>query len=447
MSLSALFLLWFLSRFVAFATFTFSSTAPSQCDNVQITWTGGSGAGYYLSIIPVFGVPRNISIPSTDINGTFPTLIPLNASDELVLTLSDATGFGSGGSTQLLKVGDSLGGSCNNTAPDLPFTFGLNSPLVQCQPFPITDYPDATLPVTLIGVIPGGDSFELSSSKTSFDWTANVYNGTQIIFVLVDAQGRPGGSVLSTVGLSGDSSCINDKSPSSTIAPSSGTTSTSSSSPSASSSAPATPGSNVGAIAGSVLGALIFLAVLITLGLFFLRQRQEKKNARLAGGNEFRRSRPLNPSELDLSYDAQQHLNTSPFMSASATPTTSAFSQGASHPPVHYQPHSRYLASHLPETDNPFNPPVQSTSHNSHNTDIDPFMERESDATSAGQRKSGMSGLTGYKPSRYVLHTDAEDEDLVPNEDGVIELPPQYSATRGPARGVPRSDTFSSPPL
>ncbi|KAF7347889.1 Methionine vitamin-b12 [Mycena venus] len=390
-------------------------------------------------ISQIFGVPRNISISSTDVDGTFSTVMPLNASDQVVLTLSDSTGFGSGGSTQILKVGPSTGESCNLTAPALPFTFGPDTAPTQCQKYTFIDFAGATPPVTVIGVIPGGDSFVLNvpPTATQFDWTANVYNDTTIIFMMIDAQGRPGGSVRYTVALSGDSSCINDQSPSSTIPPSSGPTSSSSSPSPSSSSAPSTPSSNVGAIAGSVLGALIFLAVLITLGLFFLRQRQEKKNARMAGGNEFRRSRPLNPSELDLTYDPQRNLNSSPFMSASGTPTTSTFNQV---PPAHYVPHSRYLGSG-PETENPFNSPAQSSSHNTHNTDVDPFMERESDATSAGQRKSGMAGLTSYTPSRYIVHTDAED-DIAPNEDGVIELPPQYSASRGP----PRSNTYNTRP-
>jgi len=169
----------------------------------------------------------------------------------------------------------------------------------------------------------------------------------------------------------------------------------------------------------------------------------------MAGGSEFRRtSRPMD-SELDLTYDAHQ----TPYMSASATPSTSAFNQhpsfqqGPSGPPAHYQPHSGYL---LPENENPFNPSSQTTSPttHTHNTGVDPFMERGgSDSLSAGRRKSGMSGFSGYKPSRYVIHTDAEDDDLPPNADGVIELPPQYSASRGPSKGLPRSDPFGPPPL
>ncbi|KAK7064282.1 methionine vitamin-b12 [Favolaschia claudopus] len=442
------------SRETALNQFVLTS-APSTCDNVNITWTGGSGGGYYLSLTPIFGAPLNISIPSTDASGTFSTVVPFNSSDQLVLTLSDASGFGSGGSSKLLKVGNSLGGTCNLTEPVLPFTWDDNSrPLVQCQTYTFSGYGRAVQPVTIYGIIPGGDTFALNvpNGKSTFDWTAEVFNGTQIIFHMVrprilsivagkphilqmDANGNSGGSVLRTVGLSGDTSCIkNGVSPSSTADSDSGATS----SPSGSG-VPSTPRSNVGAIAGSVLGALIFLAVLITLGLFFLRQRQEKKNARM-GGNDFRRSRPLNHSELDLSYDAQRNLSSSPFMTASSTPATSVFN-GA--PPAHYQSHSQYLA---PEADNPFGSQSGSRhTQNTHNTDVDPFMERDvADSTSAGRRKSAMAGIAGYKPSRYVLHTDAEDDDLVPNSEGVVELPPQYSAARRPAKGLP--PTFDTPP-
>ncbi|KAJ7092658.1 hypothetical protein C8R44DRAFT_816241 [Mycena epipterygia] len=459
MTFAALFLLWSALPWLAASTFSFTSDAPTECDNLNISWTGGSGDGYYLSILPVFDVPRNISIPTSAFNngqGSFSTVLPFNVTDKIVLTMSDSTGFGAGGSSEILTVGKSLGGSCNTSSPGVAFSFILAQALQQCLPYEFSGYIEsgAITPVTIMGVIPGGDSFVLHppTGPKTFDWTVNVYNGTEIIFLMIDANFRQGGSFLNTVALSGDSSCINATSPSSTIDLSA--TSTSSASPSASSGVPSTPTSSIGAIAGSVLGALIFLAVLITLGLFFLRQRQEKKNARMAGGSEFRRnSRPLVGSELDLTYDAHQNVsNSRPYMSSSipASSVSQLFSgrdehapfQGGSHPPVHYQPHSPYLTSRLPESENPF---AAAPSLINNNTDVDPFMERGSgsDGISAGQRKSGMSGFSGYKPSRYVVHTDAED-DLPANEDGVVELPPQYSATRGPPKALPH---FSSPPL
>lgn len=42
-----------------------------------------------------------------------------------------------------------------------------------------------------------------------------------------------------------------------------------------------------------------------------------------------------------------------------------------------------------------------------------------------------MAGVTAHKPSRFVVHTDAEDGLPQPNNDGVVELPPQYSERRG----------------
>jgi len=196
--------------------------------------------------------------------------------------------------------------------------------------------------------------------------------------------------------------------------------------------------------------------VLITLGLFFLRQRQEKKQVRLAGGSEFRRtSRPMD-SELDLSYETHRDVSNHPYMSspatASSTPTSSVVMfpgrdqhpslLGATRPPAHYQAHSQYLSSRLPESENPFNA-------GSNSTDIEPFMDRRSgsDALSAGHQRKSLAGLSGYKPSRYVVHTDAEDDDLPANEDGVVELPPQYSATRGLKKGGPSSNAFDTPPL
>jgi hypothetical protein len=56
------------------------------------------------------------------------------------------------------------------------------------------------------------------------------------------------------------------------------------------------------------------------------------------------------------------------------------------------------------------------------------------------QRKAAMAGVTGYAPSRFIVHTDAEDELPEPNGEGVVELPPQYSERRGPSTVVPEQD-------
>ncbi|KAJ7125649.1 hypothetical protein C8R43DRAFT_1029766 [Mycena crocata] len=429
MSFVPLFALWSALPWLVNA-FSFTPNTPTQCDDLKISWTA----------LQTFSVPRN-----NQRTGSFSTPLQFNATDKIVLTMSDSTGFGAGGSTEILTVGASLGGSCDTSPENLGFTFRADeAQLQQCGAYIFSQYIEsgAVAPVTISGTIPGGDSFELHPpiNRKTFTWTANVFNGTQIIFSMTDANFRQGGSFLNTVAVSGDSSCITPDSPSSTT----NAAATPTSSGPGESSAPATPRSSTGAIAGSVLGALIFLAVLITLGLFFLRQRQEKKKTMMAGGSEFRRtSRPLD-SQLDLTYDPRQNTNAPPYNgppymspSNSATPATSLYGhehqamQGSPQLPTHYQPHSPFLSSRS-DNENPFSEPSPSA-------EVNPFMDQGSgsDAVSAGQRKSGMSGFTGYKPSRYVLHTDAEDDDLPVNADGVVELPPQYSASRAPRSNIP----------
>ncbi|KAJ7071099.1 hypothetical protein C8F01DRAFT_415309 [Mycena amicta] len=418
--------LWLLFDLRLSAGFSFTTTTtPSQCDDLDLAWTGGSGTGYYLSIIPVFGNPLNISIPDSAYNsgnnsGRLSYQLQANASDRVVISMSDSTGFGTGGNSQLFSVGKSQGGTCNLTSTPLGFLYALDPSPAQCQTSVFSLYLEnhAVAPVSIFGVIPRGSSFQLNpGSAKTFNWKANVFNGTDVIFLMVDAKNNQGGSELFNVGLSGDTSCITSDSPSSTAQSS---TSTPSASPS--STVPATPhSSSTGAIAGSVLGALIFLAVLITLGLFFLRQWQEKK--RTAGGSEFRRaSRPMG-SELDLTADSHQttHLFHSPIASPFGDSSQSHL------PPAHYQPHSQYLSNPASESQNPFNTSAVSLSN------VDPFLEQSSEGTSTSQRKSAMSA---YKPARYVMHTDAED-DLPANEDGVVELPPSYSAQRRPAKALP----------
>jgi len=175
----------------------------------------------------------------------------------------------------------------------------------------------------------------------------------------------------------------------------------------------------------------------------------------MAAISEFRRtSRPMD-SELDLNYDPHRDgANAHPYMTPTPTGSVSMFNgrdPPPSLPPVHYQPHSAFLSGPVtessrlaPEGENPFNPPSNQT-----RMDVDPFMERGGSDTiiSASRRKSAMSGSNNYKPSRYVLHTDAEDDDLPANEDGVVELPPQYSATRGVVKGSQQSNAFNPPPL
>ena len=150
----------------------------------------------------------------------------------MFLVMSDATGFGSGGTSLITQVGPSLTGkSCNTTDPGVDFFFSLDSALTQCrlvyhsdtlrQPrltstrrsYAFSDYDKAIQPVIITvspthqplnvelsrtysqqGFIPGGNTFQLKppTGPTSFDWKANLDAGTSVVFSMTDSQGRNG---------------------------------------------------------------------------------------------------------------------------------------------------------------------------------------------------------------------------------------------------------------
>ncbi|KAF8078693.1 hypothetical protein FPV67DRAFT_1604133 [Lyophyllum atratum] len=481
--------------------FSFTATSPTQCDAMTISWTGGTPP-FRLLLDPTFGTPRNFSIPAESFSngkGSFSLQVPFVEKQKFVITMSDATAYGSGGTTDLLTTGASQGGSCNTVDPGVDFSFELNSALQQCRPYSFTGFTKAVQPVTIIGTIPGGTSFILQPpmGSTSFSWTANVAAGTSLLFTMVDAVGRNGGtSDVKTVGITDDMTCLNNASPSSTATGSTSTsnpTSTKTPSPSDTSSPSPTSTSepenktSIAAIAGTVIGALIFLAVTITLGLFCLRKRRDSNS---------RRSR----TELDLTYDPTHAPSNYPYPSAAAAAASASplplmpggaayeynpfvdspqpqqpyqqsdYGSASQYQPSQYQSPSQYQApsqyqpssqsqyapSHYPQRSfgsdaDPFNP--YTASHGPPPAAIQPFDLHNSDQSSSRdsmtttQRKAALAGVSTYTPSRFIVHTDVEDELPPPNQDGVVELPPQYSERRGrPATSAPTSSSYGSPP-
>ena len=279
-----------------------------------------------------------------------------------------------------------------------------------------------------------------------------------MIFSMQDAQGRQGGtSDIRVVGLSDDSSCLNNRSPSSTPgAPSptsSGSTSTSGSSHPA---APPPHGISIASIAGTVIGALLFLAIVITLVLFFLRKKLDSRTSGNIRG--FIRTPP--ESEIDLTYDPGQAPVVTPYSVRQNhdpglaphpyypnTHPSFANTFQAPHLASHYQTPSQYQhpdseafrsPSHLAPGYLSENAVSDSSGLSLPRTEFEPIPQTtpgqsasaSRNSMSTSRRKSAMTGVSAYKPSRFVVHTDAEDELPQPNDDGVVELPPQYSERR-----------------
>ncbi|EPQ60555.1 hypothetical protein GLOTRDRAFT_113163 [Gloeophyllum trabeum ATCC 11539] len=436
--------------------FSFSFGTPTQCDDLTVTWTGGT-APFQLSFIPVFGTPRNISIPSSafsDGKGSYQTQVPFESNHKIAVVMSDATGFGSGGVSELIAVGKSVGNKqCNTTDPGVAFEYQLNTALQQCRPYTFSAYSGAVQPVTIMGLVPGGQIFYLHppTGPTSFDWVADAGAGTSLIFVMTDSAGRQGGSSdVQIVGISDDTSCINSNSPTSTANPPSATSATAS--PTASASTTAGSGASTtsappaasttassgtvsaGVIAGVVIGGLIAAAIIATLLLFFLRNRRNRwpYSAR-------RDSHRLD--SVDLAEPVSQQISPYPYTPSTAhMPHSSAPSEAA-----FFDPRDGTSASYpvppMPGHDNasynPYAPSTASQLETPVTTEGSRRQRHQSQhsMSSAGRRKAAMAGVTSYQPPpRFILHNDLEE--IMPDENGVVELPPQYSEARKPIAGL-----------
>ncbi|KAF4605149.1 hypothetical protein EYR40_003932 [Pleurotus pulmonarius] len=523
------------SAFFSLASaFSFTDSPSTQCGDLNVQWTGGT-APFTLMLIPIFGTARNVSIPAAAFSngaGTFKTQLPFEATKQYVLTMSDATGFGTGGYSPLRTVGAAAGGAtCNTVDPGVAFNFELNLALQQCRPYTFSGYDRAIQPVTAIGIVPGGTAVILrpQAGLTSFDWTASVRSGTSMIFMMIDAAGRQGGaSDVKLVGITDDATCLNANSPASTTTTATSTSSSVASTPAtrkpasatktsaaptattSAASAPAEGGFSIAAIAGTVIGALIFLAVAVTLGLFLLRR------SRFASGGPGRRQSQRLQSQIDLTdanptyhpYRDNHTPGSSPFLPSDAqyAPTPYTLSQPQQSQPHLYGsqadiPHSfghQSQAGYVPSPPNPYTQPPYQPPYTDYSQPGTPDIYRQpvpgvvpgaggavgvagvaagaaiyghrpglpslsltegtsaeqssrqsmaSTTPTAAQRKAAMAGESNYKPpSRFILHTDIEDDLPPPNDDGVVELPPQYTERRMPVTDPLQAAPSSPPP-
>ncbi|KAI6047695.1 hypothetical protein EDC04DRAFT_2619540 [Pisolithus marmoratus] len=414
-------ILYLFSPILTVKAFSVSVGTATECAPFTISWTGGQSP-FEISIFPVFDVPRLYSVPSSAYSGnqgsyTIPQL-PLAEGKKFVLTISDATGFGTGGATNVIQVaGSTSSPSCNTTSPTLSYTYNLPSSLQQCAPYVFNGYQGAALPVTILGLIPGGESFVLQSgvTATSYTWMANVEAGTSIIFSMLDAQNRTGGSSdLETVQLSNDASCLSSSSPSSTASiPQSSQTG---SSPSASSSTKVSTATIVGIAGGSVVA----LAALLFLGLFLIRKR--RKNRSMYSLATPRHVPLLHSGDLhdDPDTSTNAHVYPFPYHREHVRPFVPS---GQTTPGMsHLAPQDAYSLPRA-STSLPRDSSVGTTTPN-----FVAYSDTGLSSVQSSTRGKGSMTVT-TAPTRFILHTDAED--VPPAASQVIELPPQYSERPG----------------
>ncbi|KAF8527843.1 hypothetical protein BU17DRAFT_81088 [Hysterangium stoloniferum] len=427
-----------LSFVVATRAFTFTYTPPTECDPFTISWQGGQ-APFEILLVPAFDSPRNFSVPSLPDGNAFTLQLPLLAGRKFLVTLSDVSGFASGGVSDILTVGASTTGAvCSTDVPHLNFLFSIDSPLQQCAPLTISGYSNAVQPVTLTGLVPLGTSVQILSTvgSTSLVWNpANIPAGTNVVFFLVDSQGNFGGSSnITQAAASANNGCINAQSPHSTADANSGgpaaisqtvtqgtpTSTGSDSTMPTQSTVTSTSGQRVSpaAIGGAVVGCLVAILLLGTLSMFFLRtylpsKRDHSRFSRRYSATGMQRG-PMPP----INYTAHNPL--------------AAYGPVAYHSTVNSPgaPSSQWTTFSSSTGDNsyitePFEVPANaiplsyphSTREPTHEVNHSDPLQGGHLASSTWSSKSA-AGPPSQRPTRFILHTDAEE---------AVELPPQYS--------------------
>ncbi|KAF8886324.1 hypothetical protein BD779DRAFT_1441748 [Infundibulicybe gibba] len=381
--------------------FTFVPGELSQCDNLTVTWIG-ERYEWSAKVIQVYGTPQNVIIPPSSFSngqGSFSTQLQFPQGQQMILTMSDGSGFGSGGSTALLQIGAPHGSiNCNTISPGVAFFFQLNSALQQCRPYIFSAYSGAIQPVTIKGIIPNGTSFVLTPpvGPTTFAWTNNITVGSTVIFMMVDAQERAGGSseVLTVAGPD-DTSCLNNL----PLPPTRGLGSTSPVVTSSVASTAAIPRIPIAAIIGSALGVLLF--VLLSLGLFYLKWRR---------GWDFRTS----------------------FGRKSGAPTITPYDIYHT-PSTHLSARRSTTRSSILKNRHDTNSPLNTVSPNPFDR-IPTYSLRSSHQHESPQRHPSLDhNPSSQSPlSHIVVHMDVEGHlHSTLREVETVESPPQYSAIYG----------------
>ncbi|KAG2042710.1 hypothetical protein BDR03DRAFT_572363 [Suillus americanus] len=294
--------------------FSVTVGTPTQCDPLTISWTGGQ-APFEILLTPSLEPYQNHSVPASAFSngkGSY-SISPLSLSTgtSFLLTMSDATGFGSGGTTNQLIVGNTVANNnCSTAVLSPPYLFQLSPlPLTQCSQFTIVADSGAVLPITIAQLIPGGQPVVFYSNNDTFSSVVNVNQGTNLVYFVTDSTGRQGGvSGFEQVLGSSNSSCLSANSPSSTA----GISATSTASPTSSSSSSSSDSSqsNIALIAGVAGGGAVLIALVI-LGMCLWRKRRASRSPDVQSPTT---SNPHRLQRTDQKYEASPYNGvSSPF--------------------------------------------------------------------------------------------------------------------------------------
>lgn len=358
--------------------------------------------------------------------------------------VSDSANFGSGGTSSAATVVNSSDSSCFSSTQSVQSSFVFNTDplnqIVQCTSSRLWwDPSDVQGDVRFYGIIPGGDSFNItvpsdttqeSNEGTGFDWVPSIRGGTTLLLGAGDDRSLgAGGSVTYIVSQSSNTSCLDSSSPSSTAgSPAGGSypTSTAEAENGGSSSGSSSSGTNVGAIVGGVIAGIVVICAFV-LALVFLRRRKRKaalnkertdlftENERPGGGREAEMEHLAPPEPYIVPSDAAQPSSSEYGGASSSGVPESSYGYGIGTGAARYgdrrqSQHSLLTSTEGGEQGRPSTP-----------------------GTSAGRSTRKSAAPPVLRPVNIIQHEDAgappEAEDQA-GEAETEELPPAYTNIR-----------------
>ncbi|EGN92853.1 hypothetical protein SERLA73DRAFT_98611 [Serpula lacrymans var. lacrymans S7.3] len=443
-SISSSLVLFLLPSLVSAFSFQFTSQ-PTQCGNLSIAITDGTGQPPYSVLIIPYGsspLPNNVeartivnqpfSGDSTDVS--FQLKYP--ATSQFVAVVSDSSAFGSGGTSVVATVTGSNDASCFNptktVSPDFPFNIYPSGLVVQCSASRLWWNASQTQgDVTFQGVIPGGDSFSIPEGQitqndslgTGFSWTPTVRAGNTLLIIAGDNRGEgTGGSGSYNVQQGDDPSnaCLNNNSPSSTAGPPAGGSYPTNNSGGTTGGSGGRSSTNTGAIIGGVIGGLAGVVIIALVGLYFLKRKTGSTKARKEG--------PVNLFQGDGDEDDEpqgelpQYYRPVPFVLPDPTEVSSAYAQengaGGTAGGSRYGTSERRHSAATSLTDARFQRAA---------TPEAAGLGIASGSTAASSRKTAMPQL---RPVNIIQHDDAGSPVDEADEPETVELPPAYTNIR-----------------
>ncbi|KAI0739049.1 hypothetical protein C8Q80DRAFT_226122 [Daedaleopsis nitida] len=416
-------------------SFNFAST-PRQCEDLKVDITGQGQPPYSILLIPIGASPLPNAVEArtiTDVpfNGTtgsvtFQMRFPENS--QFVAVVSDASGFGSGGTSTAVTVLSGQDGCFDPTKQVQVSWFFHTTPdkaLTTCSPSRIwwNDGDPQGTP-NFQGVIPGGQSFSIPVGQTStvsgqgvgFNWTPSVRTGTTLLLVAGDdSKLGAAGSNTYNIQQGDSSSCLDNSSPSSTPgSPAGGSypTNTDGSTIGGGSSSGKT---NVGAIVGGIIGGVVAAIAIALVILFAVRRKRFHKT---------QKERPV-----DLLQDGDgdgapgdgrlpEYYQPEPFVLPDPTAASSTHGGSA------YGAPAAGLGSRRPSADHRQSYFSTSTSDNGGGFG----RVGGSSVPSTNTRKSPAP--PSFRPVNIIQHDDAGPPEQPPSpeeEPETIELPPAYT--------------------